>query len=170
MTAGQTRKVFRYYRCPNPDCRARAVISVANVEPVVVEAVKAAAANEEGRASVESGAAAIEAERARAKYDAAVEALDAFSDTAAVKKKLRDLLTKAEAAEERAERADQLGSRREIVRPAKDWDRLSLSRRPAGDHPGRGRARRRLPRSGTGAGPGRASRRVSLRSAKARLT
>jgi hypothetical protein len=123
MTAGQTRKVFRYYRCPNPDCRARAVISVANVEPVVVEAVKAAAADEEGRACVESGTAAIEAERARAKYDAAVEALDEFSDTAAVKKKLRDLLIKAEAAEERA---DQLGSQREIVRAAKDCDRLSL--------------------------------------------
>jgi DNA invertase Pin-like site-specific DNA recombinase len=129
MTVGQTRKVFRYYRCPNPACMARATISVANVEPRVIEVVKAAVADVEGRASAESGAreAAATAERARDNYEAALEVLEDFTDPAAVKK-LRALREKAEAAEKRAK---QLGGRRasEVITAARDWDRLTLDAR-----------------------------------------
>jgi hypothetical protein len=67
------------YRCPQVgDCTAKTAISAELVEGIVWDAVKAATANVEGRASIEEHArdAEHEAARAQEEYDALIDLLD----------------------------------------------------------------------------------------------
>jgi DNA invertase Pin-like site-specific DNA recombinase len=153
-TQRQNGRSYPFYRCPNSgkgdDCPQRMAIGAELAEAAVVDAVKAALADAEGRASAKTEAreAAEAADEAQANYRNALAVLKDFGDEAAVAK-LRDLKAEAESARERAER---LGGRKAAVtvNAAKDWDRLTLEEQreivkatveSATVNPGRGRDR-----------------------------
>jgi hypothetical protein len=97
---------------------------------VVVDAVKAALADVEGRASAEQGAreAAEALERAQAELDALIELLDPLEPAAA-----RRLAAATEKRDEARDHLDHLGGLRSTVTvsAADDWDRLTLAERRA---------------------------------------
>jgi hypothetical protein len=102
-------------------------ISAEVVEGTVVETVRAALKDAEGRASAEHNAreAALARDRAQADLGAAIRAFAGFEDEQAA----RDRLVELRAARDRAqERVDRLGGDRAVVtiNAADDWDRLSL--------------------------------------------
>ncbi len=119
------------YRCPpTGDCRRRVTISADLVERVVVDAVRAALANVEGRASVESNAREAEQvlARAQASLDAALLAFEGFDDEGAARERLLALKAQRDSARERVER---LGGERAtlVINANADWDRLALEAR-----------------------------------------
>jgi DNA invertase Pin-like site-specific DNA recombinase len=120
------------YRCPPVgDCERRVTISAEIVEQVVVERVRGALADVQGRASVEDNArdAELQLERAQANLNAALRAFDGFDEQAAVDR-LAELRTIRDQAQERV---DHLGGHRSVVtiNAARDWDRLSPDARRA---------------------------------------
>jgi DNA invertase Pin-like site-specific DNA recombinase len=124
---------YPIYRCPSTsDCPRHVTISATMVENIVIEKVKAALADAEGKASVERNARAAELalERAQDALDAAVRAFTGMEDEAAVRGRLVEF---REARDEAQERVDRLGGHRAAVtiRAADDWDRLSLDARRA---------------------------------------
>jgi DNA invertase Pin-like site-specific DNA recombinase len=139
---------YPFYRCPSvrDDCDRRVTISAEAIEALVVERVKEAIGDEEGRASLETNAAAAEdaVERAQANLDALIEMLDPLEPAA--RRRLREATEQRDQARERAQRlGGQTG--RKVIRGARDWDRLSLEGRRAliratvervDVHPGRG--------------------------------
>ncbi len=105
-------------------------ISAEAVEALVVDRVKTAIGDEEGRASIETNAAAAEdaLDRAQANLDALIEMLDPLEPAA--RRRLQEATEQRDQARERAERlGGQTG--RKVVRGARDWDRLSLDARRA---------------------------------------
>lgn len=142
---------YPFYRCPSvrEDCHQRVTISAEAIEALVVDRVKTAIADEEGRASIETNAAVAEdaLERAQADLDALIEILDPLEPAA--RRRLREATEERDEARERAARlGGQTG--RKVVRGACDWDRLSLEARRAliratvervDVHPGRGLGR-----------------------------
>ncbi len=121
------------YRCPpTGDCKRRVTIGAEIAERVVVEHVRAAIADDQGRASVEENAREAEGnlERAQADLEAAIRAFVGLEDEQAARERLAELRAARDAAQERV---DHLGPRRSqvIVRGNADWDRLSLDARRA---------------------------------------
>jgi hypothetical protein len=119
------------YRCPpTGDCRRRVTISADLAEQVVVDAVRAALANVEGRGSMESNA--REAEQAlsvaQANLDAALLAFEGFDEEGAARERLLTLKQERDSARERV---DRLGGERATlaINANTDWDRLSLDAR-----------------------------------------
>jgi DNA invertase Pin-like site-specific DNA recombinase len=149
---GRKRGAGASYRCADQYCEGRVAISAELVEGVVVDAVKEALADVEGRASAEQNVreAAEALERAQADLDAFYEFADVSEPAAA--RRCVALTEKRDAAQEHL---DQLGGLRSAVtiNAADDWDRLSLA------------ARRELIRAtvaGAVVSPGRGSDRVSV--------
>jgi hypothetical protein len=119
------------YRCsPTGDCDRRVSISARLVERLVIDAVKAALADVEGRASAEQGArkAAQALEHAQAELDALIDLLDPLEP------KARERLATATGRRDQArERVDRLCGHRAAVtiNASVDWDRLTLDERRA---------------------------------------
>jgi hypothetical protein len=118
---------------PTGDCKRRVTISANIVEVIVVDRVRAALADAEGRASVEdnSRVAAAELERAQGDLNAAIRAFDGLEDETAARDRLAELRDRRDRAQDHV---DHLGSglRPAIsINAAADWDRLSLDARRA---------------------------------------
>jgi DNA invertase Pin-like site-specific DNA recombinase len=118
------------YRCKNPDCRKKVVVSANLVDPMVVDAVKRRLGDLEGRASAVSAAQAAVATRdaAQAKLDEAMRAFADLSDEPVAIETLAKLRAARDAAEEQVK---QLGSTATslTVTATADWDRLTLDER-----------------------------------------
>ena len=123
---------YRYpaYRCGQPDCERRQTVSAPLVEGMVVEEVKRALADVEGRASAEQNIreAAAALDRAQAEYEKLIELLDPMEPAAA--KRLGRAKDKRDKAQEHL---DRLGgtSASLTVTAAGDWERLTLDERRA---------------------------------------
>lgn len=135
-TQRQNGRVYPFYRCGHvrEDCARRVTIGAEIVERLVVETVKAALADAEGRASVEENArdAEVALERAKANLAATIEGFTVAGvgvEPEAVER-LREL---REVRDRAQERVDHLGGQGPVVRinAAADWDRLSLRARRA---------------------------------------
>jgi DNA invertase Pin-like site-specific DNA recombinase len=133
MIAGsrvQSGRSYPYYRCCFVDCSACMVISSEIVEPVVVDAVRAALRDAEGRASAEHNArdAEIALERAQAELDALIAILDPLEPAARQR-----LATATRNRDQAREHAERLGGQRAAVtvNASTDWDRLTLDERRA---------------------------------------
>lgn len=127
MVVGTSNQSQYYiYRCPpNGECARRSTISAEMVEQAVVDAVRTALADVEGRASVESNAREAERalERAQADLDAAIRVLADFSAEASAMERLTQL---REIRDEAREHVEQLGGAGATVTvSAADWDRLT---------------------------------------------
>jgi hypothetical protein len=125
--------VYRFYRCPEDnDCPDRRAIKADVAEQVVSDAVKAALADVEGRASAETTVREAEAELERAQdaLDGAIRTLADYADEPASKETLETLRAKRDEAEEQLE---QLGGTDATVSmtAAGDWEELSLEERRA---------------------------------------
>lgn len=121
------------YRCPpNGDCDRRVTISADIAENTVVDEVRQALADSEGRASAEQGAREAEhaLELAQSELDGAIRTLAGFEDETAARDRLAELRETRDGARARV---DQLGRTRATVtlNAAADWDRLSLDARRA---------------------------------------
>jgi site-specific DNA recombinase len=129
-TTGQNGK-RAIYRCGGhvgDRCPQRVTIDAGIVEQVVVDKVKAALADVEGRASVEENArdAEVALEHAQSELDALIDLLDPLEPAA------RRRLDAATALRDRCrERVEHLRGHRALVTvsAARDWDRLSLEAR-----------------------------------------
>jgi DNA invertase Pin-like site-specific DNA recombinase len=125
------RGTFAIYRCgahAGDPCPRRVTISAELVEGIVVDAVKAALADAEGRASAEQGAqrAAHTLERAQSQLDALIGLLDPLEPAA--RKRLEAATAKRDHARDEVERLG--GTRASLtLNAARDWDRLSLDAR-----------------------------------------
>jgi len=114
------------YRCPaTGDCTARAHIAASKVEPVVVDAVKAALADVAGKASVETNAREAEQEldAAQKALDAAILAFTGLEGEGSAQQRLTEL---RETRDDALERVDQLrGAGDSLTISVADWDKLS---------------------------------------------
>jgi site-specific DNA recombinase len=120
------RSSYWIYRCPpNGDCTKRTTITAEMVEGVVVDAVREALADVEGRASAESNARNAEAalERAQDELDAAIRVLADFADEPAAIERLTQLRATRDEARHRAERLRGAGAT--VTVSAADWERLT---------------------------------------------
>jgi DNA invertase Pin-like site-specific DNA recombinase len=120
------RSNYWIYRCPpNGECARRTTISATMVEAVVVEAVRAAIADVEGRASVESNAreAELALEHAQAELDSAIRVLADFADESVAMERLSQLRVARDGARERVERLGRADTA--VTVGAADWDRLN---------------------------------------------
>lgn len=118
---------YRVYRhTSTTDCPHKVTVAAEMVERAVVDAVRSALADVEGRASAEQNVrqALQSLERAQEQLDAATRALSDWTDPVAVER-LRALRDERDAAQERVDRLG--GSRSEVTVPiAADWERLTL--------------------------------------------
>jgi DNA invertase Pin-like site-specific DNA recombinase len=122
---------YALYRCPpTGDCTRRVTISADLVEGIVVDRVRAALADVEGRASIEDNAREAESslEGAQAELDALIDMLDPLEPAA--RRRLDAATAKRDGAQDRV---DHLSGHRAVVmiNAARDWDRLSLDARRA---------------------------------------
>ncbi len=128
-----TRPMYRCGAHVGDSCPQPVTISAELVEGLVVDRVRAALADVEGRASIEDNArgAAVDLERAQADLDAALRAFVGLEDEIAARDRLAELRELRDRAQEQV---DHLGGG---LRPAitisasADWDRLSLDARRA---------------------------------------
>ena len=125
---------YPFYRCSSQDCSRPQTIGAAIVEPIVIDATKAALADVEGRASVEANARAADAALAAAETVLestlrmlCVAGMD--SEPAAVER-LTELRRQRDDARDRVA---ELGTQRRVIRidAARDWDRLTQDERRA---------------------------------------
>lgn len=118
---------YAIYRCsPIGDCPRRVTISAVIAERVVTEAVRAALADVEGRASAEREAreAVAVAEQAQADLDAAIRAFSGLVDEPVAAERLDEL---RQARDEAVSHAEQLGGLRWAQTVSvDDWDDLSI--------------------------------------------
>ena len=120
---------YPFYRCGHvrEDCADRVTVSAELIERVVVEAVKEALADVEGRASAASNTreAAAVLHVAQAALDAAIRAFAGMEDEAAARERLLELRA---ARDEAQERVDQLGGDGAglVINAVDDWDRLTI--------------------------------------------
>jgi DNA invertase Pin-like site-specific DNA recombinase len=116
------------YRCKNPDCTRKVVISAAVVDPQVVKATQEAVKDVEGRASARSGveAAGRRLDEAQRRLDRAIEMLEEFIDEPAAIEKVRRLRDERDEAQRSL---DQLGgdATEVVVRVGRDWERFKVS-------------------------------------------
>lgn len=130
-TQRQQGRIYPFYRCPpNSDCPNRMAISAQIAETEIVEKVRHALANVEGRASAEHRARDLEAglAQAQADLDAAFRAFAGFEDETAARDRLAELRVTRDRAQDQV---DELGGTRVKVSVdvAVEWDRLSLDER-----------------------------------------
>jgi DNA invertase Pin-like site-specific DNA recombinase len=125
-----TRPLYRCSSHVGDDCPHPVTIAADLVEKIVTDAVRAALAGAEGRASVETNRRDAEhaLEQAQAELDAAIRMLAGFEDETATRARLAELRLARDGAQERL---DRLGGQRAAVtiNAAADWDRLSLDAR-----------------------------------------
>lgn len=146
------------YRCPNSttgDCSLRANIGAVIAERVVTDAVRAAIANEPGRASAGRDAreAVAAAEGAQADLDAAIRAFTGLEDESTARERLAELRQTRDDARAKEEHLSGLQSALTIS-VGEDWDRLSFDAR-------RGLIRATVERADVG--PGRGAGRITLK-------
>ncbi len=133
-TQTQNGRRYPFYRCGHvrEDCPQRVTISAEMVEGLVVERVRAALSDVEGRASAEQGAREAEQtyERAQADLEAAIRAFAGLEDETAARERLAELRDERDRARDQL---DRLGGQRAsvVLNAAADWDRLSLDARRA---------------------------------------
>ena len=132
MSASRNTHGYLYYRCTSQACEQPMTIGAELVERLVVEQVKAAVADDEGRASMaESHRATVSAlEQAQEELASAARVLSVVDDEAAAQERLLELKASRDAWQERV---DQLGSDRAtiVIDAVGGWDRLSLDERRA---------------------------------------
>jgi DNA invertase Pin-like site-specific DNA recombinase len=120
---------YPFYRCGHvrEDCANRVTVSATLVERLVVDAVKEALTDVEGRASAQSNARDAETalQRAQAALDAAIRAFAGMDDEDAARERLLELRA---ARDDAQERVDRLGGDRAVlaINAADDWDRLTI--------------------------------------------
>lgn len=124
---------YYLYRCPpTGDCSRRVTIAAEMVETVVINAVKTALSDVEGRASAEAHAREAEAalEQAQRALDAAFRAFAGFEDESAMRDRLAELRLVRDDARIRV---DQLGGSRATltISADADWGRLDIEERRA---------------------------------------
>lgn len=132
-TQTQNGRSYSFYRCaPTGDCQQRVTIGAEIAERVVTDAVRAALADVEGRASVEDNAREAETglAAAQADLDAAIRAFAGLEDEQAARDRLAELRALRDQAQERV---DHLGASRAqvVVNADTDWNDLSLDARRA---------------------------------------
>jgi site-specific DNA recombinase len=128
-TQTQNGRRYPFYRCPpNGDCKHRVTVSAEIVESIVVDTVKGALANVEGRASAELAAhdAEVMAERTQAELDAAIRAFTGLDGEQAAVDRLAELRLARDRAQEQAEHL-RSGRTAVSIRASEDWDRLTLA-------------------------------------------
>jgi DNA invertase Pin-like site-specific DNA recombinase len=127
VTSSQTQqgKMYPSYRCGNPDCTNRMVISATVAESVVVEHVARAIADEEGRASMADNAQLAEAvvERAQKTLDGLIAILDPTEPAS-----IQRLREATRARDEARERLERLSGGNVIVRGWRDDYSLDAKR------------------------------------------
>jgi DNA invertase Pin-like site-specific DNA recombinase len=127
-------KKFYTYRCPpNGGCERRSSIGAEKAEQVVSDAVKAALADVEGRASVAENAAQVVGRRddAQAELDGALRSFTAagLANEPAAVERLAEL---GKVRDERQAHVDELGgSSADVILTVADWDDLTLEERRA---------------------------------------
>jgi len=125
---------YPFYRCGHvrQDCQRRMTIGAEIAETAVVETVRRALADAEGRASaaVEVRDAEASLARAQAALDAAFRTFAGFENEGAARERLAELRQQRDDAQARL---NQLGSQRSAlsINANVDWDRLSLQARRA---------------------------------------
>jgi site-specific DNA recombinase len=149
---------YPIYRCPSTsDCEHHMTISAVIAEQVVVEYVRGALADVEGRAAAEDGARKAEQELAAAQgaLDAAVRAFDVLGDVESARERLQELRS---AVDEAQGRVDQLGSAGASLSISgdRDWDLLTV---------GEQRALIRATIETATVNPGRGAERISITAA-----
>jgi site-specific DNA recombinase len=149
---------FYVYRCPsNDECSKRMTIGAEIAETVVVEYVRAALADMEGRASAEANVHEAERnlEQAQDALRAAVQMLTGLEDVDGTREKLAEL---RQAKDDAAARLDRLGGAgvAVTVNASADWDRLNLDEQ---------RALIRATIQSAIVGPGRGAERITITTA-----
>jgi hypothetical protein len=124
---------YPIYRCPSTsDCDHHMTISAVIAERVVVEHVRGALADVEGRASAEDGARKAEQELAAAQgaLDAAVRAFDVLGDVESARERLRE---RRAAVDDAQTRVDQLGPGATTIsiNGSRDWHLLTVAEQRA---------------------------------------
>lgn len=134
-TRPSDRALYAFYRCSATsaaDCERRVTVGAEIVERIVVEKVRVALADVEGRASVEQNArdAELRLERAQADLAAAIRAFAGLEGEQAAVERLAELRAVRDRAQDRV---DHLGGQSSVVtiNAAADWDRLSLAEQRA---------------------------------------
>jgi DNA invertase Pin-like site-specific DNA recombinase len=127
------RSSYWIYRCPpTGDCRQRVTISAEIAEKKVVEKVRAAIADDEGRASAEANVRDAEAalEAAETALKNAIRSLAVVEDEPETQSRLLELRQDRDRARDHL---DQLGGQQAavVINGADDWDRLSFDARRA---------------------------------------
>ena len=153
----QNGRSYPFYKCGHvrQDCAARVTISAEMVEQIVVDSVKEALSDAEGRASAAQNAqeAARDLDLAQAELNAAIRVLSDFADEAATRDRLSELRTARDEAQTRVDRLG--GSSSTLTISARtDWDRLALDER---------RALVRATIESVTVGPGRGPDRITVR-------
>jgi DNA invertase Pin-like site-specific DNA recombinase len=134
MVVGSQRqqgKLYGMYRCPpNGDCPRRVAISSEIAERVVVDHVREALADAQGRASAEQNARAAERAlaQAQAALDSAIRAFSGLQDEPVARERLAELAAVRDRAQELVERLGGTDTAL-TVSAAEDWDLLSLQAR-----------------------------------------
>lgn len=125
-------RAYPFYRCGRvrEDCHRRVAVSAVLVEGIVVDAVVAALADVEGRASLEQRAREAEAslERAQQDLDAAIRAFAPVADEPAARDRLAELAAERDRA--RGE-VDRLGGTGRLVIGAGNWELFTHEERRA---------------------------------------
>jgi hypothetical protein len=122
---------YAFYRCAGVlDCPSKQSISATAVEAVVVDAVKQALADIEGRASAESNAREAERELVRAQ-EALDTAIRSFADLIGEPAAQETLEKLREARDGARDRLDRVGGGATLTVSMGDWDELSLDARRA---------------------------------------
>ena len=149
---------YYFYRCPsNSECTKRMVIGADIAERAVVEYVRSAVADSEGRASAEANVrdAQRDLERAQDALRAAVQMLTGLEDVEGTREKLAELRQARDEAEARLERLGGVGTA-VVVNASADWDRLTLDEQ---------RALIRATLDQAVVGPGRGAERITITAA-----
>jgi hypothetical protein len=149
---------YPIYRCASTsDCDHHMTISAVIAEQVVVEYVRGALADVEGRASAEDGARKAEQELAAAQgaLDAAVRAFDVLGDVESARERLRELRA---AVDDAQSRVDQLGAGGTAIgiNGDRDWHLLTVDEQ---------RALIRATVQTAVVGPGRGAERITITTA-----
>jgi DNA invertase Pin-like site-specific DNA recombinase len=126
------KKSFPNYRCPSMDCTDKVAISAKISEQVVTDAVRAALADIEGRASAETNVreADQELEQAEQALGGAVTMLTGLENVPETQKRLSEL---REARDEAQSKVDQLGGTDAAlsISADRDWDVLTVDEQRA---------------------------------------
>ncbi len=146
---------YPVYRCPpNGDCKRRVTISAEKAETFVVEQVRSAIADIEGRADGHAQRREIEKDLGSAEVarDAAISAFDGLEDLQATRDKLAELAAAVDAAQDRLAQLP-VGNVALLHHGAEDWDKLTHAEQ---------REAIRLVIESAKVGPGRGAERITI--------